>query len=171
MLTWPTPGFHGRRVGAALDGALRCAGGGHTVRQLPPGMVEGGSALGVGQTPDHRGSDLPAEGLLLPGAPPRQDVGRFADASGGQGRGLHLRPNDKRLPWSPVAPSGGPADLAHYTSVVLELRLCELRRITLPRTSVNKGSRKGRWANTGRDEGSVPIMGINSERRQAGGRM
>ena len=47
----------------------------------------------------------------------------------------------------------------------------EVRRIPLPRTPVNKGERMSRWANTGRDEGSVLIMGINSERRQAGGRM
>jgi hypothetical protein len=47
----------------------------------------------------------------------------------------------------------------------------ELRRIPIPRTRMNKGERMSRWANTGRDEGSVPIMGINSERRQAGGRM
>jgi hypothetical protein len=52
-----------------------------------------------------------------------------------------------------------------------ERRVCELPRIRLPRTWVNKGERMSRWANTGRDEGSVPIMGSNSERRQAGGRM
>jgi hypothetical protein len=34
-----------------------------------------------------------------------------------------------------------------------------VRRITLPGTSVNKGEMMSRWGNTGRDEGSVPIMG------------
>ena len=43
------------------------------------------------QAPDHRGGDLPAEGLLRPGAPPGQDPRRAADASGGKGRGLNLR--------------------------------------------------------------------------------
>jgi hypothetical protein len=32
----------------------------------------------------------------------------------------------------------------------------------IPHTRVNKGERMSRWGNTGRDEGSVPIMGINS---------
>jgi hypothetical protein len=38
--------LHGGRVGAALDGRLRGAGGGHPEKRLPPVMVEGGSALG-----------------------------------------------------------------------------------------------------------------------------
>jgi hypothetical protein len=41
-----------------------------------------------------------------------------------------------------------------------ESPLDELRRITLPRTLVNKGERMSCWENTGRDEGSVLIMGI-----------
>ena len=39
-------------------------------------------------------------------------------ASGRQGRSLHSRAKDKRLPRPPAAPSGGPVDLAHCTSVV-----------------------------------------------------
>src|SRR5919107_2653935 len=35
----------------------------------------------------------------------------------------------------------------------------ELPRIPLPRTPVNKGERMSCWKNTGRDEGSVSIMG------------
>jgi hypothetical protein len=38
-------------------------------------------------------------------------------------------------------------------------------------TSVNKGEKMSRWGNTGRQEGSVPIMGTNKRRRQAGGGM
>src|SRR5215212_3248384 len=38
----------------------------------------------------------------------------------------------------------------------------EVRRTPIPHTRVNKGERMSRWGNTGRDEGSVPIMGINS---------
>jgi hypothetical protein len=41
-----------------------------------------------------------------------------------------------------------------------ESPLDELRRITLPRALVNKGERMSCWENTGRDEGSVLIMGI-----------
>ena len=40
-----------------------------------------------------------------------------------------------------------------------ELRQHEVRRIPLPRTPVNKGERMSCWENTGREEGSVPIMG------------
>src|SRR5918994_7986216 len=39
-------GFHGTRVGAALDGDLRGAGGRPPVRGLPQGVVGGGSPLG-----------------------------------------------------------------------------------------------------------------------------
>jgi hypothetical protein len=41
-----------------------------------------------------------------------------------------------------------------------ELRKAEVRRIPLPHSQVNKGERMSGWGNTGRDEGSVPIMGI-----------
>jgi hypothetical protein len=47
----------------------------------------------------------------------------------------------------------------------------EVRRIPLPRTPVNKGERMSRLGNTGRDEGSVPIMGTTQRRWQAGGGM
>src|SRR5829696_5251454 len=53
----PTPGrqgLHGTRVGAALDGAIRGACCGHPQERLPPGVVEGRSALGLLQAPDHR---------------------------------------------------------------------------------------------------------------------
>ena len=40
-----------------------------------------------------------------------------------------------------------------------ERRTREVRRILLPRTWVNKGERMRCWENTGRDEGSMPIMG------------
>jgi hypothetical protein len=36
----------------------------------------------------------------------------------------------------------------------------ELPRILIPRTPVNKGERMSRLGNTGRNEDSVPIMGI-----------
>jgi hypothetical protein len=55
--------------------------------------------------------------------------------------------------------------------VVDDAERYELPRILILGTSVNKGEKMSRWGNTGRDEGSVPIMGINSERRQPGGRM
>jgi hypothetical protein len=42
----------------------------------------------------------------------------------------------------------------------VELRQREVRRITLPHSQVTKGERMRCWENTGRDEGSVPIMGI-----------
>src|SRR5215207_9794268 len=44
----------------------------------------------------------------------------------------------------------------------------EVLRIFLPRTSVNKGERMSRWENTGRDEGSVPIMGITQSVGKSG---
>jgi len=79
--------------------------------------------LSVWQTPDHRRGDRPTQGLLRLGASPRQDPGRAADASGRQGRGLYLRTTDKRFPRPPAAPSGGPVDLAHCTSVVSGISL------------------------------------------------
>jgi Transposase DDE domain len=83
------------------------------------------------QAPDHRGGDRPAQGFLLPGAPPCEDLRRAAGSSGGKGRCLHLRPADQRHPRPTAAPPGGSVDLVHCTSLVLELRLVELRRIYL----------------------------------------
>src|SRR5215203_2654736 len=113
--------LHGARVGAALDGRVRGAGGGDAQERLPQGMVEGRSALGLRQAPDHRRGHRPAQGLLRFGAPPGQDVGRAVDALGRQGRGIHLRSTDQRLPQPTVAPPGGLAGLVRYTSLVLEL--------------------------------------------------
>jgi hypothetical protein len=39
----------------------------------------------------------------------------------------------------------------------------EVPRISLPRTRVNKGERISCWENTGRYEGSVPIMGTTTQ--------
>src|SRR5215212_2334138 len=111
-------GLHRGRVGATVDGGLRRACCGRPKKQLPQGVVEGRSALGLRQTPDHRRGDRPTQGLLLSGAPPCQDIGWAADASGRQGRGLHLRTTDQRLPRPTAASSGGPVDLALYTSAV-----------------------------------------------------
>src|SRR5215207_3375480 len=97
-------------------------------RKLSSSLVEGRSALGLWQAPDHRRSDLPTQGLLLSGAPPGEDSSRAAGSLSGQGRGLHLRSTNQRFPWSPDAPPGRPLDLDHYTSVVLELRYGEVRR-------------------------------------------
>ena len=58
------------------------------------------------QAPDHRGGDLPAEGLLLSGASPSQDPRRAAGASGGQGCSIYLWTTDQRLPGSTAAPPG-----------------------------------------------------------------
>src|SRR5919112_3039848 len=52
------------------------------------------------QAPNHRRGDLPAEGLLRPGAPPRQDPRRAAGAPGGQSGGIHLWTTDQRYPRS-----------------------------------------------------------------------
>src|SRR5215208_788837 len=112
-------GLHGYRVGATLAGAIRGAGCGHTVRELPQGMVEIGSQMGLRQTPDHRRSDPPTEGFLLSGGPPGEDVGRAAGSPGGQGRGLHLRPADQRFPGPTETSAGRPPAIAHCTSVVL----------------------------------------------------
>jgi len=49
------------------------------------------------QAPDHRRGDLPAEGLLLCGAPPGEDVGRAAGAPDGQSRSVYLRPASQRF--------------------------------------------------------------------------
>src|SRR5829696_847277 len=77
------------------------------------------STLGLyWQAPDHSRGHRPAQGLLLFGVPPRQDVGRAADAPGSKGCGLHLRPTDQRLSRPTAAPPGGPARMAHCTSVV-----------------------------------------------------
>jgi hypothetical protein len=111
-------GLHGHRVGTTLDGDLRGVGCSHTVRQLPQGMVEGRSALGVGQTPDHRRGDLPTEGLLLSGEPPSEDPSGAASSPGGQGRGLHLRPTAQPFPGSTATSTGRPLAVAHCTSVV-----------------------------------------------------
>src|ERR687889_461236 len=88
-------------------------------KQLPQGVDEGRSALGLWQAPDHRRGHRPTQGLLLSRAPPCQDVGWAADASGRQGRSVHLRTTDQRLPRLTAASSGGPVDLALYTSAVL----------------------------------------------------
>ena len=50
----------------------------------------------------------------------------------------------------------------------LELRKAEVRRIPLPHSQVNKGERMSGRENTGRNEGSVPIMGTTT--RSAGER-
>src|SRR5215210_1947531 len=76
--------------------------------------------MGSRQAADHRGGDRPAQGLLLSGAPPRQDVGRAAGTPGGQGRGLHLWTANQRLPRPPAATFGGSARLTNCTSVVLD---------------------------------------------------
>jgi Transposase DDE domain len=73
------------------------------------------------QTPDHRRGNRPTQGLLLFGAPSCQNAGRAVDAIGRQGRGIHLRSTDQRLPQPTVASAGGLAGLVHYTSVVLAL--------------------------------------------------
>jgi hypothetical protein len=51
------------------------------------------------------------------------------------------------------------ANLAALEEGFIQDPASELRRIPLPRTPVNKGERMSCWENTGRDEGSVPIMG------------
>ena len=76
-------------------------------RRFPAGLVAGRPTLGFWQAADHRGRDRAAQGFLLPGAPPGKDVGRAADASGGQGCGLHLRSTDQRLPPTTSASPGG----------------------------------------------------------------
>src|SRR5215218_1572608 len=90
------------------------------------------------QTPDHRRGDLPTEGLLLPGEPPGEDPSGAADSPGGQDRGLHLRPTAQRFPGSTDTSTGRPLAVAHCASLVLELRLGEVRRISLPRRWVNR---------------------------------
>src|SRR5215204_5943069 len=115
-------GLHGHRVGEDVAGSLRRAGCGRPEKQLSQGVVEGRSALGLWQTPDHRRGDRPTQGLLRLGASSCEDVRRAADASGRQGRGLHLRTTDQRLPRPTAASSGGPVDLALYTAAVYELQ-------------------------------------------------
>src|SRR5918995_233697 len=61
---------------------LRCARRGRPEKQLPAGVVESRSPLGLWQTPDHRRGDRPTQGLLRLGASSREDLGRAADASG-----------------------------------------------------------------------------------------
>ncbi|CAA9454962.1 MAG: hypothetical protein AVDCRST_MAG58-1205, partial [uncultured Rubrobacteraceae bacterium] len=104
-------GLHGGRVGAAVARGLRRARCGRPEKQLPAGVVEVRSPLGLWQTPDHRRGDRPTQGLLRLGASSCEDVGRAADASGRQDRGLHLRTTDQRLPRPTAAPSGGPVGL------------------------------------------------------------
>ncbi len=118
--TWPTQGLLRGRLGETLVGALRGPGGGHPEEQRPPqGMAEGGPPLGVGQAPDHRGGDRPAQGLLRPRTPPPgQDPPGAAHAPGRQGGGIHLRATAERPARSTAAPPGGPVDLAHCTSAV-----------------------------------------------------
>src|SRR5215210_5528089 len=110
---------HGGGAGAALAGGVRGSGGRHPAQQLPEGLDQGRSPVGGRRAPDHRGGDPPAQGLLLPGAPPGEDVGRAAGTSGRQGRGLHPRPADQRFPRPAAASPGGPVGLVHCTSLVL----------------------------------------------------
>ncbi|CAA9441581.1 MAG: hypothetical protein AVDCRST_MAG28-451, partial [uncultured Rubrobacteraceae bacterium] len=104
-------GLRGGRVGAALAEGVRSTGGGHPEEQRPPGLAEGGSPLGVGQAPDHRRGDRPAQGLLRSGASLCEDPRRAAGALGGQGRGVHLRSTDQRLPRQTAASPSGPVGL------------------------------------------------------------
>lgn len=59
-------------------------------RTTPPGVVEGGSPLGGRQAPDYRRGDRPAQGLLRPGASPREDPERSAESSSHQGHSRTL---------------------------------------------------------------------------------
>jgi hypothetical protein len=116
--TWPTRvslrsigrGTGWRSTGLWWRPPRRTTTAGHGRRRTP--------SVGVGQAPDHRGGDRPAQGLLRPRTPPGQDPERAADASGRQGRGVHLRATTERPARSATAPPGGPVDIAHYTSAV-----------------------------------------------------
>src|SRR5918993_1214127 len=76
--------------------------------------------MGSRQAPDHRGSDLPVEGVLRPRAPPSQDPRWAADSPCSKGRSVHLWPADQRFPRSTTASLGRSVGLAHCTSLVLE---------------------------------------------------
>src|SRR5215218_3076295 len=80
------------------------------------------------QASDHRRGDLPTEGLLLCGAPSGEDVGRATGAPEGQGRSVYLRPANQRFARPATSSPGEPVDLTYCTSLVLELRQCEVHR-------------------------------------------
>jgi hypothetical protein len=84
-------GFHGRRVGETLVGALRGSGGCYSAEQLQQGMAEGGSFVGFRKAPDHRGGHKPTQRLVLPGAPQGEDSPRASGALGVKDHRLHLR--------------------------------------------------------------------------------
>src|SRR5215211_6590791 len=80
------------------------------------------------------------------------------------------------LPWLPTLPSlmpflsvSGPQCSEVTTRVRSPPALPSAPRRGLLRTRANKGERMGCGENTGRDEGSVPIMGTTQRRRLAGG--
>jgi hypothetical protein len=102
--------------------------GRHLLRQLPAGMAEDRSPVGFWQAADHRRGDRAAQGFLLPGAPPGQDVERSADTSGGQDGGLHLRSTYKRHPRSASASPGGPVglDSLHITRLSTCISACTI---------------------------------------------
>ena len=74
-------GFLLGRLGATLVSRARGFGGGHPEGQLPTSVAGGRSSVGLWQAPDHRGSHKPAQGPVLPGAPPCQNPRRAASSS------------------------------------------------------------------------------------------
>src|SRR5215208_6898564 len=111
-------GVLGDRVGEALAGELRSVGRCDSQKQRPQGMVGGGPSLGRWQATDHRGGDRPAQGPVLSRTPPGEDLGGLAEPPYGEDRRIHLRSKAERTARPTTAPPGGPARIAHCTSVV-----------------------------------------------------
>src|SRR5829696_4709693 len=78
--------------------------------------------MGRRQAADHRGSDLPVEGLFRPRAPPSQDPRWAADSPCSKGRSVHLWTADQRCPRPTAASLGRSVGLAHCTSIVSGVR-------------------------------------------------
>lgn len=103
----------------SLASGVRGCGGGHSQGQLRESMAKGGSALGCGKTPDHRGGHKPAQGSVLPGAPQGEDPPRTSGAFGIEDHCLHLRTVLQLPTRSTVASFGRFVGLNSYASAVL----------------------------------------------------
>src|SRR5215211_4278663 len=77
-------GLHLGWVGAPLDLGVRGFGGRDPQGQLQEGVGRRRKAVGDGKAADRRGDHKPAQGPLLPGAPPGEDPRRAPGSPGGE---------------------------------------------------------------------------------------
>ena len=107
------------RMGTALAGSLRDLSSCHSPEEHSPGVAEASVSLGRWQAADYRGGDLATQGHLWARASPREDPGRAADPSGGQGYRLYLWAASQRNARPTAAPPRLFVSLSNCTSTVL----------------------------------------------------